>query len=40
MKCDFCAKRIGRFIAIIQGKETHICQTCNQRWQLHTKAGA
>lgn len=39
MNCDFCAKRIGEFIVIIQNKQVHICQTCNKKWQLDVKAG-
>ena len=40
MKCGFCAKRISKFIVSIQGKDIHICQICNQRWQLQVKEGA
>jgi hypothetical protein len=40
MECGFCAKRFGKFVAIIQGKEITICSTCNQRWQLDVKAVA
>jgi hypothetical protein len=40
MNCGFCAKRIGKLIAIIQGKEVRICQVCNKRWQLDVKVVA
>jgi len=40
MKCGFCAKRISKFIVLVQGKDIHICQTCNNRWQLSVKADA
>ena len=40
MECGFCAKRIGKLIAIIQNKEIHICQVCNKRWQLDGKVVA
>ena len=40
MECGFCAKRIGKFIAVIKGEEVHICQVCNKRWQLDVKVVA
>jgi len=40
MNCDFCSKRVAKFIVLVQNKETNICQFCNKRWQLTIKAVA